>query len=131
MWLPWLADALMILPAADVRHLHRHLIRCADVRLRDGGRYVYLRPNEVKRMFEAQLEALMSGGTLGEDAHDKADEPTIGGEGSSSMGGSAMEGAASQTASNRRAQVTMHLLGDEEALDGNERHEYATHLPPP
>jgi len=89
------------------------------------NKYVYLRPNEVKRMFEAQLEALMSGGTLGEDEHDKADEPTIGGEGSSSMGGSAMEGAASQTASNRRAQVTMHLLGDEEALDGNERHEYA------
>jgi hypothetical protein len=62
--------------------------------------------------YERRLRRLRRHSTVRGTARGTTDEPS-------------MAEPASNQASNRRALITMHLLGDEELTDGSERHEYA------
>jgi len=76
------------------------------------NKYVNLRPHEVTRIFEAQLEAMAHGNSA--DADD-AEQPAM----------DPQQGDVDTTGSIRQAMITMHLLGDEEGAPGSERHEHA------
>jgi hypothetical protein len=70
------------------------------------NKYVFLRPNEVARIFEAQRRGMSSRTSVSEEAeHPPSNEPSM---------------------PYRQALLTMHMLSDEEGADhGSEMHEFA------
>jgi hypothetical protein len=100
-------------------HAHHATVTCV-ARVR---RYVYLRPNEVTRMFTAHMEEMVNvsaGLTPTEDAAEE--EPServlepVQPPPSPTKGGRA-----------RRLELTYHMLGDDESTRAGEHHQHAVH----
>jgi hypothetical protein len=92
------------------------------------NKYAFLRPNEVTRIFKAQLEQLAEPSDYAAVEYSETQVVTEALPPKRDVSQPATLQGESQPATarpRRQALLTMHLLGDEEGADGSERHNYA------
>jgi hypothetical protein len=84
------------------------------------NKYAFLRPNEVTRIFEAQLDAISQSISTDPDAVEVEQS-----EANMLVEASQPDSHHATGRPRRQALLTMHLLGTEEGADGSEFHEFA------